>query len=44
MPVVCVKLRLACTLPLRQNNKYFVKYQNIIKEMQQMDLSMEDVS
>ncbi len=36
--------QLACILPLRHNNKHFVKYQNIVLEMQWMDLIMEDVS
>jgi hypothetical protein len=35
---------LACILLLRHNNKYFVKYQNIVLEMQWTELSMEDVS
>jgi hypothetical protein len=36
--------QLACILPLRHSNKYFVKYQNIVLEMQQTDLNMEDIS
>ncbi len=36
--------QLAYILPLRHNNEYFVKYQNIVLEIQLMDLSIEDVS
>ncbi len=35
---------LACILPLRHNNKYFVTYWNIVLEMEWTDLSMGDVS
>ena len=34
----------ACILPLRHNNDYLVKYQNIVLEIHQTDLSMKDVS
>jgi hypothetical protein len=42
--IVCVSWILACTLPLRHIGEYFVKYQNIVLEIQWMVLSMERVS
>jgi hypothetical protein len=40
---VCAKQKLAYMLPLRHNKKYFVKYQNIVLEIQRMVLCMENV-
>ena len=41
---VCVKRGLAYMLPLRHKKEYFVKYQDIVLEIQQTVLSMEKVS
>ena len=41
---VCAKRQLAGMLPLRHKEEYFVKYQNMVLEIQQTVLSMENVS